>query len=1093
MKALQKDFFREIGRNRGRFISVFFIVLLGAAFFSGLRASERDMLLSAERYYDDTNLMDLRVMGTMGLTDDDLTDIAQIEGVENAYGGYTADVLCDGEQQKAVRLIAYSDEVNLPTVIAGRLPDNSRECFVDEAFLTASGYKIGDTISFLSGNETDLDSTLSCASFTIVGSGNLPYYMDLSRGTGTVGSGKLDGFVIIAPEAFSLEYYTEIYVCLSGAGSMDSFDQEYQEYADATADQMEQISSEACQRRYDSVREEACEKIAEAKQELADAVSELEEARDRISDGEQQILEAEEELTEKQNDLTQGYSQLDSKESELNDAEREYHAQYEAFAEKKDAFVQQRQEVADARAQLEANREQYIQGKAAYEAMLPQLKEAEETLSQINQQIGILEESGMTDTPAYTDLRQRQEELTGFLAQGAALLASLAEFENLEQQTISAEAAVSSYEKQISEGEAQLASARQKIEQGRSQLASARSELDRASQKLNDAQNELDEKKEELEQARADYLQAEQEARPEIETAQQEIADAEEALSKLSFPEWYVLDREMIASYASYQSDAERIGNLGQLLPVIFFFVAALVALTAMTRMVEEQRQQVGVLKALGSGNRSVLLRYLLYTLIPTAFGAASGVMIGEKILPLAIMQTYSMLYTGLPGYLLPYDFTQGFIAVLTSTICTGAATLFACYQVIRANPAQIMRPQAPQKGKRVWLEKIPFLWKKLSFTQKSTVRNMFRYKKRLFMTLFGVAGCMGLVLVGLGLHDSIMVVCDKQFSELTHYQAAVSVDPKEAGLIEEITRELSQNHSVADAMAIYEKNVEVYSDTGVQDAMAEVPETTEQIAKYFTFRDRTDGRRVEFPAEGAMISEKTAALLDVSTGDTVQIKNGDLQPVFVTITAIYENYIGHYVFLSADTYQSLYGACPEYNQLLLCYADQSEDYENELGNYLLQQDGIQGVAFVSETIQWANDTLSSLNAIVSIVLASAGLLALVVLYNLNNINIAERKRELATLKVLGFYDAEVAAYVYKENFLLTIIGICLGMAAGAILHQYVIKSIEVDMIMFGRTIAPISFAIGALLTLAFSVMINVAMYDSLKRIDMIESLKSIE
>lgn len=1093
MKALRKDFFREIGRNKGRFISVFFIVLLGAAFFSGLRASERDMLLSAEQYYDDTNLMDIRVMGTMGLTDDDLADITQIEGVEDAYGGYTADVLCDGEQQKSVRLISYSDKVNLPTVIEGRLPDNSRECFVDEAFLMASDYKIGDTITFISGNETDLDSTLSCVSFTIAGSGNLPYYMDLSRGTGTVGSGKLDGFIMIEPEAFSLDYYTEIYVSLSGTESMYSFDKEYQEYADSIADQIEQISSEACQRRYDSVQDDASEKIADAKQELDDAVSELEEAKDKISDGEQQALEAEEELTEKQNELTQGYFQLDSKESELDYAEQEYNAQYEAFAEKKDAFMQQQQEVADARTQLEANREQYIQGKTTYEAMLPQLKKAEAALSQINQQICNMEESGMTDNPEYTALLQQQEELTGVLEQGAALQASIEEFENLEQQIISAEAAVQSYEKQISEGEAQLASAKQTIKQGRSQLASARSELDQASQKLNDAQNELDEKKEELEQAKTDYLQAEQEAQPEIENAQQEIADAQEALSKLSFPEWYVLDREMIASYASYQSDAERIGNLGQLLPVIFFFVAALVALTAMTRMVEEQRQQVGILKALGSGNRSVLLRYLLYALIPTAFGAAAGVLIGEKILPLAIMHTYSMLYTGLPGYLLPYDFTQGIIAILTSTICTGAATLLACYKVIRANPAQIMRPEAPQKGKRVWLEKIPFLWKKLSFTQKSTVRNMFRYKKRFFMTLFGVAGCMGLVLVGLGLHDSIMVVCDKQFSELTHYQAAVSIDPEENSLINDLTKELSQNYSVADAMAIYEKSVEVYSDTGVQDTIVEVPEATEQIAKYFTFRERTDGRNVEFPAEGAMISEKTAALLGVSVGDTVQIKNGDLQTVSVTITAIYENYIGHYLFLSADTYQNLYGTRPEYNQLLLCYSDQSEEYENELGSYLLQQDGIQGVTFVSETIQWANDTLSSLNAIVYIVLASAGLLAFVVLYNLNNINIAERQRELATLKVLGFYDTEVASYVYKENILLTIIGICFGIAAGAILHQYVIKSIEVDMIMFGRTIAPISFVIGALLTLAFSMIINAAMYYSLKRIDMIESLKSIE
>ena len=360
-------------------------------------------------------------------------------------------------------------------------------------------------------------------------------------------------------------------------------------------------------------------------------------------------------------------------------------------------------------------------------------------------------------------------------------------------------------------------------------------------------------------------------------------------------------------------------------------------------------------------------------------------------------------------------------------------------------------------------------------------------------MTLFGVAGCMGLVLVGFGLHDSIMVVGDKQFSELTHYQAVVSINSGENGLMEKLTQTLAEKEPDVVSLATYEKNVELQSDSAIQNAVLEVPQVTDNIARFFTYRIRETQETLEYPSSGALISEKTAAQLNVKVGDSIQIKNGDIETVSVQIVGIYENYIGHYLFISSQTYQNLYGSLPEFNELLLCYPDNSEEFENKLGNYLLQKNGVQAVNFVSEMVEWADDTLSSLDSIVYIVLASAALLAFVVLYNLNSINIAERQRELATLKVLGFYDTEVAAYVYKENFLLTGIGICFGIVAGIFLHQYVIESIEVDIIMFGRAISPISFILGALLTFTFAVIINLAMYGSLKKIDMIKSLKSVE
>ena len=825
MKALGKDFFRGMAKNKGKFISVFFIILLGAAFFSGLRASEGDMLLSAEKYYDDTALMDYRIIGTLGLTEEDIADLNALDEVERAEGIYSVDALSDDADKRAVKLIALSETINVPVVVEGRAPVSAGECLLDSLLKEYGTYEVGDTVSFVSGNETPLGSQMSVTRFTVVGFADLPQYMDVNRGTGTVGNGELDGFVLVRPEIFSLDVYTEANVTLVGAKALDSFGEEYQALADRAEEALEALAKTACDRRFEQLREK-----------------------------------------------------------------------YPGAAE----------------------------------------------------------------------------------------------------------------------------------------------------------------------------------------------------MGLLSHPSWYILGRDAVASCVNFQNDAERIASLGKLLPVIFFLVAALVSLTAMTRLVEEERAQIGTLKALGCGNSAVFARYLFYALIPTLLGSIAGVLFGEKVFPLAIVSTYSLLYRGLTSYVIPYDWVQGLIAVFACVLVTGAATALACYQISHEKPAQIMRPESPKPGKRVLLERIPFFWRCLSFTQKSTVRNMFRYKKRFLMTVIGVAGCMGLVLVGFGLHDSIMVVADKQFTEISHYEASVTVasEVSQAGTDALVSDILGEFDGVS-AFLLYQKSVDVRSESGMQTVTLCVPQNTEGIENYFTFRARTTQTSIELGESGAILSEKTAASLGISTGDSLYFGNGE-DAQMVTVQAIFENYIGHYLFISAQQYAELF-AEPVYGQILLSYPDASDEFQQEIGSYLLGRKEVQGVAFTSTTVNWADDTLSSLNTIVLIVLGAAALLAFVVLYNLNSINIAERKRELATLKVLGFFDTEVASYVYKENILLTVIGVIFGIAVGVFLHQYVIRSIEVDLIMFGRSISLLSYFAGAALTLVFSAVINLAMYGSLKKIDMIESLKSIE
>lgn len=828
MKPLLKDFLRGLAKHKGKFISVFFIILVGTAVFSGLRSSEGDMLLSADSYYDRTHLMDLRVVGTLGITQQDIDDLNALDVVDIAEGVHSLDVLCSGEDKKAVKLMSLSNDVNIPTLTSGRLPQTSDECVLDSFLQDKGNYKLGDTIAFVDGDGSSetLNTQLSQTQFTVVGFCNLPQYMDLNRGTGNVGSGEIDGFVLVPDSVFTVAAFTEARILLSDAIPLDCFSQDYDVLCQQATQQIEVLAQTACQRRYDEIL-----------------------------------------------------------------------AQFGGFLP---PFVQ------------------------------------------------------------------------------------------------------------------------------------------------------------------------------------------------LEVPEWYIVGRETVVSCVNFENDAQRIGNLGKLLPIIFFLVAALVSLTCMTRLVEEERGQIGILKALGCQNSTVLLRYLIYALIPTLTGSLVGVLAGEKIFPIAIMKTYALLYEGLDTFLLPYNWTEGLIAVFAGVLCTGLAAVFASYSLAHAKPAQIMRPQSPKPGKRVLAERIPFLWKRLSFNQKTTVRNMFRYKKRLFMTVIGVAGCMGLVLVGLGLHDSITVVADKQFEELTHYQATVSLsdslsEQQRSQLIEDIT----QTQGV-DVLAVYQKAVEVQGKDSTQTVTVVVPQSLQSIKEYFTFRRRTNGKSLEYSSSGVMLSEKTAKTLGVSVGDTVTFQDNS-QRVTVKVDAVFENYIGHYMFFSPTLYSDIFGGEANYNQLLLRYSDTSDEFQMQLGTALLSKNNVNGVAFVSTTVEWADETLKSLNSIVLIVLAAAALLALVVLYNLNSINIAERKRELATLKVLGFYDSEVAANVFRENVILTVIGIVFGIGLGVILHSYVIQSIEVDLIMFSRNIIWSSYLLGAAITLAFSAIINLVMYPALKKIDMIESLKSVE
>ena len=1299
MKAFQRDFFREIGRNKGRFFSVMFIVMLGAAFFSGIRSTKNDMHVSADSYYDRVNFMDIRVVSTLGLTEDDLEDMRNTEGVAAVTGGYTAEVLNEqSDMEFALKVIAWTEDVNQVTLTDGRLPEKANECLADDIYLQQTGCEIGDQITLESGSSEDLSDTLKEETYTIVGSGTLPYYMEMDRGSGTVGDGSLDAFLVVLPEVFEQQdVYTEAYVQAEGAEAENSFDGAYETKVAEVVAGLEEIADGACDRRYETIYQDGMEEIEDAKQEVADAEQELADAKAQIDDGEQQITDAKETLADGEKELEDGESELasreqqlaearellESKEAELNsgksqladgeqqiaDAEavlsakekeladgkaqleaeaqqleagkaeieeqseslesgkaqveekarelEEAKAQVEAKAQElengraqleagraelesgKAELEQNRQTVTAARQELEAKRADYETAKTALQQIEAQLGELQQQLTQTEEQIRQMEEAladaGLDTSPEYEALlavkTQLETTIAGLQTQKETVQAGITEFEAGEksvqdgeaqlaaaeqqiaqseqqlnateevlkegevqleaarqqitdgkaqleasrQQLAAAETQLNAYRQQMADGEAQLNAARQQITDGETQLSQGRQELEQqksvleqskaqmesgeqqiaqtrqqltegeaqiaearqtladARAELEDGKAELAEKEQELADAKQEYEDGYAEAQPELADARQQIADGEQELKDLERPEWYVMDREDVTSAKGFADDAERIDNIGQVFPWIFFLVAALISLTTMTRMVEEQRQQIGTLKALGYRDGAIAMKYLCYAMLATVTGAVIGVVIGEKLFPWVIMNAYGMLYLGLPEYLTPLNWEQGLLAILTSIACTGLATLFSCWREMRAKPSELMRPEPPKNGRRVLLERVTILWKHLSFTQKSTVRNLFRYKKRFFMTVIGIGGCMGLMLVGFGLQDSITAIAKNQFVELFTYQAAVVVNSESKEQKDALREQAEMFDGMGSTLEMFAQNVELTAGDESMSAIMEVPQDPSVVDQFFTFRDRRSKESYEFPEDGIAISEKTAKMLGVSVGDTIKVGEENKEGREVTISIIIENYVEHYIFMAPSLYESVWQETPDYNQILMKYEDTSDRYEENLGQMMIEQDGVVGVTFVSDLEAEIDDMLQALNIVIVVLIVSAGLLAFVVLYNLNNINITERKRELATLKVLGFYDMEVAEYVYRENVILTILGILAGAGIGLALHQYIIHTVEVDMMMFGRTVFPRSYLFSGLLTLVFSLFVNYMMYYRLKKIDMIESLKSVE
>ena len=1285
MKALHKDFWMEIRKSKARFISIFLIVALGVAFFSGIQASSPDMRYSGDAYYEAAKLMDLKIQGTLGLTQRDVKAVSDIDDVELAEGSYSTDVMSgEDDARKVLHLESISSNFNLLTADEGRIPEKSGEIFLDKPFAKNRGYKIGDTISVSEDGDSEL---LKKTTYTVVGIGSSPLYISFNRGNTTLGSGEVSGFGYILPEDFEQEAFTQIYIMVHESGDVISYTDAYDNLIRKIQKRVEGIEKEQCSLRYDEIVAEANEKLDDARKELEDGKKESEEklgdakkklddgqkkyedGKKEYEDGKQQLSDAKKELTdgkqqladgrkqiedgwsqlnsakqqvedglsqlntarsqladseaqinEKQAELTAGYEQLNAAKQQVSDGEvqlreaektleskqaeldsgreqletgkntiketktaltgqkeqceaglvqvsegesqissseealsgqqaqldeltsqkealssqaAELQAQYDAGVEAgktEEELAELSTQIQTLNGQISAMEEQINAGQAQIDGAQAELTakkselaqtraELESSLGQINEGFSQIKEQEETLSQTEAQLNAGQEELdkgkkeletkkAELSAAKEEITANQATLDDGQSQLDSARAQLSAGRQQLEEKQAQLNAGQAEIQTNTEKLTSSQAELDENEQKLLDGEKEIRENEQKLKDAKKDledvkkklsdgkkeYQDGKKEADDKIAEAQQKIEDAQKEVDDIETPEWIVTDRNDLPEYSDFGDNAERLKNIGKVFPMIFFLVAALISLTTMTRMVEEQRTQIGTMKALGYGKASIASKYLSYAFLATVGGSIAGVLFGEKVLPFIIIQAYGIMYWNIGDHMqLDYELQYALIASGAAVICTMGATLFSSARTLAETPASLMRPPAPKEGKRILIERISFIWKHLSFSWKSSMRNLFRYKKRLFMTIFGIAGSMGLMLVGFGLYDSIMDIAILQYDQIQHYDAMVINDEDATDSQEkDLLKFLDGNSEIDHYTRVQLTKMTAPKEKGSVSIYVYVPENTENFKEDVTLRDRKSHEQYELTDDGAVICEKTASLIGVKTGDEITLEK-DNRKYKVKITAVTENYMGHYVYMTPPCYEKTFGEKPEYSSTVYTMKEDAESDLETLGNAILKYPAALSISYTSSTAGQVERMLGSLGAVIWVLIISAGMLAFVVLYNLNNINITERQRELATLKVLGFYDGEVSQYVFRENILLSFIGILAGAVFGILLHRYVITTVEVDAVMFGRNIKPISFVYSGIITFGFSMFVNMVMHFKLKKINMVESLKSVE
>ena len=1088
---------REIRSSLGRYLAIFAIIALGAGLFVGLRLSRPDFLETYNNYTNKTNFYDFRLVSTLGLTDEDLSEVKKLDGVKLAEGAVGADFLFNTADEDNLIMMAQSipENVNQIKLKAGRMPEKANECLADPDMYSKDD--IGSTIKLSKDNSEQTFDTFAYDEYTIVGLADSVLYINMERGSSTLGNGSVKGYIYIPADGFSTDYYTDIYVCVESEGYVysDEYEQSTQKYVDG----LEKFMSERAVIRRDAI--------------IDDAMSQLDDAKKQYEDGKAQYDAA-------KADYDAGYAEYTKKksdtEAQLEKARKEI--------ENAESMMGDTSVIDQKQAELDAAKAELDKGQAEYERGLQQFNaKAKLAYGAVDEQIAYYENrisDKQNDIAAQNaEIESLNAQLAEAQANGDSLKARLIEWkiktandrisrdnadierynERLEvhrQKRAEVDAELEPYRKQLEDAKAQLDS-------GYAQIAAGQAELDAAREMISSGGAQLDAAKKQYEQGKAEaergFAEAEKElasgkaqldaAKAELDKGAAELDSAEKQIKNINHADTYVLDRDTNAGYVCFESDTNVVQSVASVFPVFFFLVAALVCLTTMTRMIADQRTQIGIMKALGYSSGAIIGKYMFYSGSATVFGCIFGIAAGSFAFPAIVWFGYGLIYN-LSGL----TFTMNWPLALGITAANLAVTLlvtwYCCAKELKCAPAELIRPKAPEAGKRILLERIPVVWNDMSFMQKVSARNIMRYKKRIFMMLLGIGGCTALVLTALGLNDTIQNVVTRQYDDIILYDYEITM----AYDMNEEEQEIffrDAGDDIKDAVFLYRGLAEVSGGDAIKNATLTVTDG-KRLYKYIDLS--YDGEPIDYPGRGeAAINYNLARQLGgIEVGDEIKLTTSEKKELTVTVSALFDNYVDSFVFISPETCEEQLGEVPEYKSALANAPDGTD--VNRCAEALTHDvDGVRGVTLSTDIKERMSSMLDGLLVVVAAIILCAGLLAFIVLYNLTNINISERIREIATLKVLGFYPNEAAHYVFRENLILTGAGAVFGLGIGVALHAFVMNAIKVDMMYFKPHISFLSFAVSIVITFVFAVIVNAIMRRRIDNIDMAGALKSIE
>ena len=1133
--ALLKTSIREIKQSPARFLSILGIIFLGVAFFVGIGATGPDMIKSADHYYGKTKLADMSIYSSLGFSAEDKAVLLEEENIQTVNLQYLLDLPLS-QKNTVFRFLSLTgkDELNQLHVVEGQLPKATNEILLDSNLSDAKDYQIGDTFEILA--KDDPENQLKEHEFKIVGFAQSPEFIDNSkRGNTNVGNGSISAFAYLLPEAFQMDAYSRMLISFDDLRTEVAYSQNYVDLMNKNKAQVTSLLAPRKQGRLDEIREKALKELNDNQREIDEANAQIEEGAKQLNDALKTLEAGKKELEAGQqtfdSEMANAEAQIRYQRDQLVSAQAELDQQRATLESQQQALNQQSKELTAAEEQLEP----LLAQKATLEASLAQLEGVQQQYGELVVLLdGFAEVPEEAQPSAIEAIKSTASALSAQLSASPELSGAFGTFaaevtvENIaetqtvirsagdliEQQRLEVQQSLTTLATQQQE----LVAARQalvagqaQIDAGRDVLAQGQAEIDRGFEQLNQGeqtlaeqrqqgQSELDAARQEFETGQEAYEKEAQafqklqdETLPDLKAAQRTIDQEREKLDELEPATFTLLLRDDNPGYLEYEENANRISSIATVFPTIFFLIAALVSLTTMGRMIEEKRTEIGTYKALGYKNSEVSLKFIIYSLTAGLTGTLLGLLVGFYLFPTIIINAYGQLYN-MTEFPTPWYLSYSLIGLAVGLFCTVGISMIVLRVDLMSSPATLLRPKAPKAGKTILLERIQPLWRRLNFNQKVTMRNLFRYKSRMFMTVFGIAGCTAMILTGFGLKNSISDIVPIQFNEVWRYQGIVTFDEEASTqAIEEYQAAVSQLDLLSATLGMTSENLTV-AQTGKasQEVTVYVPENPAELSDFVSFTERKTGEVYALGDNGVIINEKLAKLFQLAIGDTIELKNGDNEIFEVTISGITENYVGHFAYFSPTYYEEIFGEIPTYNSELLLFSEAlTKEQENQIANDLMKQDRVLNVTFLSDSSTALDDTTEILNIVVWLLIISAGLLAFIVLYNLNNINISERIRELSTIKVLGFYNKEVTMYIYRENIFLTLFGIIAGLFLGRILHGYVLATVELDMLMFSPEIHLLSYLYSSLITLFFTIIVGFVMYQKLKHVDMIEALKS--